>query len=511
VSSFSDSSLFATSRYIGDYEVLTTLGRGGMGRVFLARKRVVGDIYREYALKLVNAGDEYSDFHRVLMEEAKLAARIVHPNVVSVVEVGEHDDGIYLVMDYVDGVNLSMLVKMCRDANRELPLRVAARILHDALAGLNAAHELRDGSGDSLGVVHRDFSPQNLIVGVDGSTRLTDFGIAKARSRADTTQSGQVKGKIGYMAPEQAMGQALDRRADVWAAGVVAWEAISGKRLFEGDTDAATIIRIVTDPEIPPLFRERPELPLEVHEAVVTALQTDRDRRCPSAGQLRRQLEAAWRAGDGIGELEEVAALVREVAADKLDQRRRRIAAAELRRTPEEFREETRNAMEAPVRTGARRSMLAWMLIVLVLVLVGAAGLSYRAGILRLEGTPAVAQGELVPQVDVPAPRPAPPPAPAATSSAPAPDVLMVRADVDLKEVWLDGKQLLLSSPSKEVRVQLPADAGSSLTIMVVARDGRRGEQRVATNAGEVAFRLGPQRPAVRKPDDRLLPYRPSR
>jgi serine/threonine-protein kinase len=497
----------AAPRVIGDYEVLTTLGHGGMGRVYLARKRIVGNVFREYALKLVHASEDAADFHRVLLEEAKLAARIHHPNVVSVLEVGECEEGVFLVMDYVDGVNLGLLARLCRETGRTMPLRVAARIVHDALAGLHAAHELCDEAGASLSVVHRDFSPQNLMVGTDGATRLTDFGIAKARSRADTTRTGQVKGKIGYMAPEQALGRALDRRADVWAAGVVAWEAISGKRLFQGDTEAETIIRIVSDPEIPALYAERADVPIEVHEAVVSALMTDPVRRCPHAGELRRRLEVAWRAADGIGELDEVAALVREVAAEKLAVRRRRIAEAT---ETVELRDETKNAMAAPPhKASSRRGALATISLLAVAI---AGGVAYERGWLDTYLPPrTTAQSALVPELDI-----------KLDIKAPAAGWLTLSANAEIREVWMNGKQLLLSQPSQEVRVELPANAGDTIDVAVVTSDGRRAEQRVSSAAGKASFELPPASasasvappppPPVRRPrDDRLLPYRPGK
>src|SRR5262249_8326034 len=156
-----------------------------------------------------------------------LAVRVRHPNVVPVLDVAEDPLGIYLVMEYIDGDSLDGLRRSGYAQNRPMPLRVAMRILVDALHGLHAAHELRDDDGKPFELVHRDFSPHNVLVGTDGIARLADFGIARPKSRQGTTQVGTVKGKIEYMAPEQARGLALDRRCDIWAAGIVAWEVLS--------------------------------------------------------------------------------------------------------------------------------------------------------------------------------------------------------------------------------------------------------------------------------------------
>src|SRR5262245_23997993 len=207
---------------VGRYELLLPIGTGGMATVYLARVGVIGDIHREVALKLLHPfiqGDEERHSKTSLIEEAKLAVRIRHPNVVPVVEVGDGPHGVFLVMDYVEGDTLSGLNRIMRANHTTIPLNIAGRILMDALAGLHAAHELKDDLGQPLDLVHRDFSPQNILVGADGISRLTDFGVAKAAGQIGVTSSGVIKGKVAYMAPEQALGKRVDRRCDVWAAG----------------------------------------------------------------------------------------------------------------------------------------------------------------------------------------------------------------------------------------------------------------------------------------------------
>ena len=304
---------------IGRYELLLPIGRGGMATVYLARTRVVESVHREVALKLMhNALEaEEGEFAQQLLEEAKLAARIQHPNVVPVLEFGASPFGVYLVMEYVRGHTLSGLIRAAKAANATLPLPIAGKILSDALTGLHAAHELRDENGVSLEVIHRDFSPQNILVGVDGVSRLTDFGIAKTLARLDATKTGVIKGKIGYMAPEQALGHTLDRRCDVWAAGVVACELLTGQRLYSGKDQLATLLELATSK--PPRLRTlRPDLPLEVDEIVAEALTTHPEARCNSASEFRRRLLLAWQKIGPIADSPEVGAYVAELVQDKL-------------------------------------------------------------------------------------------------------------------------------------------------------------------------------------------------
>jgi serine/threonine-protein kinase len=290
--------------------------------VYLARTSGVAGFEREVALKLVHAhlrADEESRLH--LLEEARLAARIRHPNVVPVTEVDADACGVFLVMDYVEGEALSGLVRLLRDHNHRLPTRLIARIMNDALAGLHAAHELRDKQGQLVGLVHRDFSPQNILVGIEGVARLADFGVAKAASRTVRTKTGLVKGKVAYMSPEQARGHKVDRRCDVWAAGVVVWELVTGRKLYDHEDDVATLLSVVTE-EPPRLAQVLQGVPSSLDEAVAYALTSDVSRRCPSAETLRCMLESAWDECGGMATPAELGAFVRQTVGHKLAERR---------------------------------------------------------------------------------------------------------------------------------------------------------------------------------------------
>ena len=306
---------------VGRYEILLPIASGGMATVYLARVHGPGGFEREVALKLVHAhlrGDPF--FSLELLNEANLAARIRHPNVVPVLEVGEDPFGVFLVMDYIEGDTLAGLVRR----GGPLPPRIGARILTDALAGLHAAHELTDGHDTLLGLVHRDFSPQNVLVGTDGMTRLADFGVAKAASRLGHTATGVMKGKIAYMAPEQARGMAIDRRCDVWAAGVVAWEVVAGRKLYPREDEVATLLKVISE-DPPRLGQVVAGVAPELEEAVATALHRSVEGRHRTAAGFRAALAAAFRSGAGIADTDEVAAYAIDLLASQISTRRSRV------------------------------------------------------------------------------------------------------------------------------------------------------------------------------------------
>jgi eukaryotic-like serine/threonine-protein kinase len=310
---------------IGRYEVLLPIASGGMATVYLARTQGIGGFEREVAIKLTHAHlRENADFAADLLEEAKLAVRIRHSNVVSVIDIGNDPLGLFLVMDYVHGDTLSNLRKQASQLRQPLPLSVGLKILVDTLSGLHAAHELRDERGEPLGVVHRDYSPQNLLVGTDGVAQLTDFGIAKAATRLGHTATGIIKGKIKYMSPEQARGEPVDRRTDVWAAGIIAWELVAGRKLHPDDNDVGTLLRVVT--QTPPrVSTVAPDVPRGIDDAIAWALTMDPAERCPTAAAFAQSITAACRANGLLADTLEVSAYVERLVGPKLAQRRTRV------------------------------------------------------------------------------------------------------------------------------------------------------------------------------------------
>lgn len=230
----------------GRYTLHAVLASGGMATVHFGRLRGAVGFKRIVAIKrLLPQYASDPEFVAMFVDEARLASRIRHPNVVPTLDVVSEDGDLSIVMDYVHGETLSRLIRFAAQAAAPIPADVACRIVQDMLAGLQAAHEAKDERGAELGIVHRDVSPQNVIVGVDGITRLLDFGIARAHGRSQVTREGQVKGKLSYMAPEQLMGQTMTRSVDIFAAAVVLWEVLVGRRLFQGESEGHIVHQIL--------------------------------------------------------------------------------------------------------------------------------------------------------------------------------------------------------------------------------------------------------------------------
>ncbi|MBL8678129.1 MAG: serine/threonine protein kinase [Myxococcales bacterium] len=280
---------------VGRYRLTRAIASGGMATVYHALAEGIGGFTREFAVKVcdpVLARD--GEFARMFLEEARLSARIHHPNVVATHDVGQ-DRSLYLVMDFVRGCRLSALMAALARAPggaEQVPLNIVARILLDVLAGLEAAHSARDSDGTCLGIVHRDVSPQNVLVGFDGMVRVSDFGIARAASCAIHTRRGVVKGKVGYMAPEQVTGDPISRATDIFAVGIVAWELLTGGRLFAVKTPFEFMGRVLKD-EIPLPSRFRPEVPQALDLVVRRALHKQSRERYQDAPSLARALLGA--------------------------------------------------------------------------------------------------------------------------------------------------------------------------------------------------------------------------
>ncbi len=316
---------------LGRYELLGEIASGGMATVFLGRAVGARGFSRLVAIKRMHPHLERDEeFVSAFIEEARLAARIRHPNVVATLDV-EDGDAPFLVMEYVEGDRLSGLVKEHVTRQREgLPLPIAMRCAIDALEGLHAAHDLRDDDGAPLDLIHRDISPQNVLVGIDGVARVTDFGIAKAAGRASHTREGELKGKIAYMAPEQLTNPTgIDRRVDVFAMGVVCWEMLSGRRLFRAATDMETI-GVILHHEVTPLSAVAPSIPAEVEAVVMRALERDPARRWNSAQDFARALEALGFAAP----THVVADFVKLTVGDKLARERARLRSGWSTQTP---------------------------------------------------------------------------------------------------------------------------------------------------------------------------------
>jgi len=274
------------------YDLYSEIGAGGMATVHLARFLGPSGFAKVVAVKRLhrhNAVDP--EFVSMFVDEARLAARIDHPNVVSTLDIVQGDEELLLVMEYVHGVSLHALMRRSRGSEEPLPAAIITALLGGALQGLHAAHEALDERGQPLGIVHRDISPQNLLVGADGVCRVLDFGIALAETRSHQTQDGRIKGKLSYMAPEQLEGERCDRRADIFATGVVLWEALTGRRLFQGKHVGEIVGRVLAGDVPPPSEAGASTNALDAVTAKALAL--DLDVRFPSALAMARALESA--------------------------------------------------------------------------------------------------------------------------------------------------------------------------------------------------------------------------
>ena len=301
-------------RQIGSYEVLAKLADGGVGTVYLARRRGPADFRRLVAIKRLHP-QFASDPGLVTMftDEARLAARIHHANVVSIVELGADADGYYVVMEYVEGSNLGHFHWHATRDGRKMPRAVALRIVLDALSGLHAAHEIEDDDAAIVNLVHRDVSPQNILLGIDGLARLGDFGIARATAlREFETRGPTIKGKLEYMAPEQIECKPVDRTTDLFAMGVVLWELLTSCRLFPAANQVTTIQRVCFD-AIPSPRSVDPSVSLDLERVCLHALERPRAKRYPTAAAFAEDLERAARADVGIATQREVAACMSAV------------------------------------------------------------------------------------------------------------------------------------------------------------------------------------------------------
>jgi len=277
---------------VGRYRLYDPIAAGGMATVYFGRLLGPVGFSRTVAIKRLHPQFASNpEFVSMFLDEARLAGRVRHPNVVSTLDVVVLADELFLVMDYVQGEPLGSLVGMSARAGKKIPISHAVAIAAAALRGLHAAHEATDEMGHALGIVHRDISPQNILVGVDGVSRVLDFGVAKAAGRIQISREGQVKGKMAYMPPEQIRSAAVDRRTDVYAMGAVLWEALTCERLFLAENDVAALAKVLEGKVDPPSKRV-PEIPKALDDIVLRALSRSPADRFESAREMARALEA---------------------------------------------------------------------------------------------------------------------------------------------------------------------------------------------------------------------------
>lgn len=281
-----------TGQKLGRYELLAPVGRGGLGQIWVARLRGARGFNKLVAIKtLLPAPGDALQMEQKLLEDVHVAALIQHANVAQTLELGEHRGTLYLVMEWVDGEPLSNVMQSAELAGG-VPLLVAVNLIGQTLRGLQAAHEHRDAAGVRLGVVHRDVSPDNILVSYSGIAKLVDFGISRAKSQDRTLgRDNRIERKFGYAAPEQVIGGVVDQRSDLFSVGVTLYLLTTGRHPFQGPDSVTTLRNIVSDEPPPRPSTVKTNYSRTLEAVVMKALEKDRDRRWPSAEEMRFALE----------------------------------------------------------------------------------------------------------------------------------------------------------------------------------------------------------------------------
>ena len=322
----------------GKYTLLDRIAVGGMAEVFMAVRPGVEGFEKTVALKQIRSHlSEEEAFVKMFLFEAKLAAQLQHPNIVQIYDLGKISDTYFIAMEYVSGRDMSRVVPKAEKLGINYPLEYAMLVVSNVLEGLAYAHEKTDDFGKPLHLVHRDVTPENIMVGWNGHVRILDFGIAKASSQTDHTKAGEIKGKLSYMSPEQALGKSLDHRSDLFTLGVVLYEWVTGYKLFTGENEMAVLKAIIDGRIYPPTyFRE--EVPTGVEEIVMKALSKDRDARYQSARDMLFDVQHWLQTGaDFTPTNNHLANFMKQIFADEIEQERSALAAAaqeRARKTP---------------------------------------------------------------------------------------------------------------------------------------------------------------------------------
>jgi hypothetical protein len=416
---------------IGEYSIYEAIASGGMASVHFGRFAAHAGLTRTVAVKRMHphlAKDP--DFVAMFVDEARLAARIRHPNVVATLDVLAASDELLIVMEYVHGEPLADLVQEMAVRRARMPPPIACALVADLLSGLHAAHEATDDHGQSLGIVHRDVNPENVLVGADGIARVLDFGVAKAVGRLQVTREGHVKGKIAYMAPEQVRGAVVSRATDTYSAAVVLWELLAGRRLFDGGRDAELIEKILFGAVDAP-SAVMPNVPEQVNAVVLRGLARDPSERFQTARDMVRALREAVRPASAS----EVSDWVESIAGETLARRAATLAAIDRDDSIAETLAPATTARPGPVGLGppARRGRAG--LLTMAIAALGVVGIflarspsapgadDRRWPSASVAATVAVGPASASAPAPAPAPASAPAPAPApapASASAPA-------------------------------------------------------------------------------------------
>jgi serine/threonine protein kinase len=308
----------------GNYLLLERIAVGGMAEVFVAKAFGVEGFERLLAIKkILPTMGEDSEFIHMFVDEARIAVQLSHANIVQVLELGKSDENLYIAMEYISGRDLRQLMERFRKRQQPLPVPHACLIVAEVCEALDYAHRRRDAQGRPLGIVHRDVSPQNVLVSFEGEVKLIDFGIAKAESRLQKTQSGILKGKFSYMSPEQVKGQPIDGRSDLFACGILLWELVCGAKLFTGESDLA-ILEKVKRGEVPEPRSRNPACPQDLQAVILKALATDPEQRYQSASELHDELTRFTVMDEAVFGSRQLASWLREEFKPDFDKEQKR-------------------------------------------------------------------------------------------------------------------------------------------------------------------------------------------
>lgn len=340
---------------VGKYELLTPLTSGGMAELFLGTTVGPGGFQKHVVIKrILPDASRDETFMRMFLDEARITAGFTHPNIAQVYDLGEDEEGLYVVMEFIPGQNLNQVVSMCAKKQHVLPLGFSVSVVNDCALALHYAHTYVKPSGERYPVVHRDVAQKNIMVGWDGQTKLLDFGIAKAAGTLSRTKVGTVKGTAGYMSPEQVTAKPVDGRSDVFSLGVVAWEMVTGQRLFSADTELAEM-KLILEAKVERPDEVEPVVPTALADIIMRALAKEPADRWPSAREFSKAI--TMRCADLVFDAEERSLFMREMFTERIEQTRKLFELSKSKQTSQTSETEVRqlaksiqeSAMSQPV------------------------------------------------------------------------------------------------------------------------------------------------------------------
>lgn len=314
-------------KQFGRYQLVDRLAVGGMAEIFLARQLGVEGFEKPVVLKRIRPElGRKPSFVTMFLNEARLSAQLSHPNVAQIYDLGRHEDSYFIAMEYVFGRDMRRVIPKAESQGIPFPLVYATKIASQICEGLYYAHQRTDAYGNPLGIVHRDITPENIVVSFDGTVKILDFGIAKAANTVEQTRAGEIKGKLSYMSPEQCTGRPLDHRSDLFSLGVVLYEWITGFKLFTGESDVA-VLKAITDGRIyrPSYFKS--DIPEPIEEILMRALEKDPERRYQTAWEMQADLDRFLAENEFTPSNTHLANFLRQVFADEIDDEIRRLGA----------------------------------------------------------------------------------------------------------------------------------------------------------------------------------------